>query len=202
MDPMIDNTIAKIGGVSQALSKPPTKEVVADTACNIAWVNWNLRHVIRTGRDGSTLYETGMDVKSKPFPFPIPIESPTIDSSCGINRSLQVGKKQQSSSPDKVSNSQKLDTVINRKFTDDQDYTSLLIKLIVHKLSNGSIYDLYLRCRMNFSSNAVQTKAPQFVDLGLPAINTSNKLSVLGTTATRTIIRTDVYHWLVPDHVF
>ena len=51
-------------------------------------------------------------------------------------------------------------------------------------------------------SNVVQTKAPQFVDLGLPVINTFNEISVIGTSATRIQSPTDVSHWTAPDHVF
>ena len=55
---------------------------------------------------------------------------------------------------------------------------------------------------MNFSSNVVETEAPQFVDLVILFINTSNELGVLSTPAT--IIRrpTDGSHWSVSDHIF
>ena len=55
---------------------------------------------------------------------------------------------------------------------------------------------------MNFSSNAVQTKAPQFMDLGLPAVNTSDGFGILDTTAKSIRRLTDGYHWSAPDHVF
>ena len=55
---------------------------------------------------------------------------------------------------------------------------------------------------MDFASNVVQTKAPQFVDLGLPDVNTSDEFSILGTPATRIRSPTDRSHWSVMDHVF
>ena len=40
------------------------------------------------------------------------------------------------------------------------------------------------------------------MDLGLPAINTSNELGVFGNPATRIIKPTDGSHWSALDHVF
>ena len=105
-------------------------------------------------------------------------------------------------SPDEFSNVQKLDTVVDGKLPDNQDYASVFIKVVGRELSHGSSNGLYLRCRMNFLSNVVQTEAPQFVDLGVPAINTLNESSVLGTPATRIRMQTDGYHWTAPDHIF
>ena len=54
---------------------------------------------------------------------------------------------------------------------------------------------------MNLLINVVQTEAPHFVDLELPAINTSNELGVLGTTSTRIKRLRYGYHWTMLDHV-
>ena len=51
-------------------------------------------------------------------------------------------------------------------------------------------------------SNVIQTEAPKFVDLGILAINTSNKLGVIGPTDTMIRRPMDGYHWFMPDHVF
>ena len=51
-------------------------------------------------------------------------------------------------------------------------------------------------------SDVVQTEAPQFVNLGLPAINTLNEVGILITPAARIQRPKDVFHWSVPDHVF
>ena len=99
-------------------------------------------------------------------------------------------------------NDQKLDTSIDRNLPDDQDYASISRKVISLELSHGSSTDLYSRCPMEFASNVVQTKAPQFVDLGLPAVNISDEFSILGTPVTRIIRPTDGSHWSAPDHVF
>ena len=55
---------------------------------------------------------------------------------------------------------------------------------------------------MNFLSNIVQTKAPNFVDLGLPAVNTLDEFGILGTPATMIRSTADGYHWSALDNVF
>ena len=37
---------------------------------------------------------------------------------------------------------------------------------------------------MDFASNAIGTEAPHFVDLGLPAVNASDEIEILGTPTT------------------
>ena len=199
MDPRIDTRIAMIVGVSHTISTPATKEVLADAARGSARVNQTLRHVRQTGRDGSTPCDTCMSISSKPDPSPVLIGSYNISPDCSISGSFQVGKKQQSNSPDKVRNAQKMDTAVDRKLPDDQYYASVFSKEIVRELYHVSSNYLYLFCRMNFLSSFFQTKAPHFVDLGILAINKSNELGVLGNTTTRIIMKTYVSHWLASD---
>ena len=101
-----------------------------------------------------------------------------------------------------VRNTQKLDAVVDGKLPDDLDSASISSRLIGHKLYDGSIDDLYLRCRMNFANYTFQTQDPHFMDMGLPEINTSNRNSVLNTPATRILRPMDGSHWTFTDHVF
>ena len=55
---------------------------------------------------------------------------------------------------------------------------------------------------MNFTNDPVQTQDPHFIDMGLLSINTLDKISVLGTPATRFLRPTGVFNWSAPDHVF
>ena len=107
-----------------------------------------------------------------------------------------------STSPDKIRNAQKLDTIADRKFPNDRDSASVFSKVIGRKLSHGSRNDLYLRCWMNFLSNIFQIEAPQLVHLGLLDVNTLNEFGILGTPATR--VRRPIYgsHWSALDHIF
>ena len=104
-------------------------------------------------------------------------------------------------SPSLGGNAQKLDTVVDINFSNYLGSTSIFSKVISHKLSNGASGDLYSRCRMNFVNDPVQTQAPQFMNMGLPSINTLNKSGVLGTPTT--IIRRlmDGYHWSASDNI-
>ena len=174
MNPRIHNRISPIVGASQTLLTPNTKEVVADTEHGGACFNQDPGQVSRTGRDGSTPGDTILSVRSKTYSSPVLIGIPTISPACGISRSLQVGKKRQSTCPDKVTNAQKLETVIDRKLPDNPYFSSVFSKVISREISHGSRDGLYLCCRMKLSSNVVETEASQFVDLELPVINTSN----------------------------
>ena len=55
---------------------------------------------------------------------------------------------------------------------------------------------------MDFTSNSVRYEAPNFLDLGLLAVNTSDEFNTFGTPDTRVISPTDGPHCYAPDHVF
>ena len=65
-----------------------------------------------------------------------------------------------------------MDAVVDVKLLDDLDSASIFSKVIGHKISDGSIEDLYSRCMMNSAADVVQTQAPQFMDMGFLTINT------------------------------
>ena len=116
--------------------------------------------------------------------------------------SIQVAKNQQSTSPGLGGNTQKLDAVVDRNLPDDLDYVSIFNMAIGHKLPICSRYDLYLRYRMKFLGDVVQTQAPQFMDMWLLTINTFNESGVLGIPATRIIRPVYGSHWSMPNHIF
>ena len=94
-----------------------------------------------------------------------------------------------------------MDAVVDGKFPDDLYSMSIFRKVIGYKLSGGSRYDLYLRCRMKFVCDDVQTQALQFINLGIPSINTLNEIGILGTPGTKIQSLTDGSHWSALDHV-
>ena len=202
MNPRIDQIIAPVLVAPHTLLTSEMKEFVADAASGGVWVNRTPRQVIRMGVDGSTpgniRNAVSVEHSSSPFIIGIVATFPPF----GIRVSLQVANKRKSTSPGLGGNTQKLDAVIVGKFPNDLDYASIFVKVIGHKLSGGSRDDLYLRCMMNFASGVVQTKAPHFIYMWIPAINILNESVDIGTPVT--IIRrpTDVPHWSMPDHVF
>ena len=99
-------------------------------------------------------------------------------------------------------NTQQLDAVVDVSLLDDLDSASISSKLIGLKKSDGSINEIYLRCRMNFANYPAQNQAPYLIDQGLPAINTLNESGALGNPITRIERPTDGSHWIAPDHGF
>ena len=79
---------------------------------------------------------------------------------------------------------------------------SIFSKVIGNELSHSSNADLYLRFWMDFASNTVGTKAPNFVDLEILDVTSLDEFNTFGTLATRIIRPTNGPHWYAPDHVF
>ena len=112
---------------------------------------------------------------------------------CGLNLVQEVGHKCQS---------QKLDTVVDKKLPNNIDLTSIFSKVIGDKLSDGSRRDLYIRCKMNLTVDPVQTQTPKFADLGISTVGALDEGSVISTPATRIRRSNDGTHWSAPNHIF
>ena len=70
-----------------------------------------------------------------------------------------------------VKNTQIFNISINVNWTNKGESTLILSKVIRQELSHNSSSDIYSRCRDNFMSDSVGTKIPDFMNLGLPAVN-------------------------------
>ena len=159
------------------------------------------RHVSRTGSANTNPGNTPHAVRPPRDNSPVPIGGIGISPTSGHSGSLQVFNTPQSTVSDKIGDTQKLDTSVDINLPDDGVSTSIFSKVIVHELSHSSSSDLYLRCWMDFSSNIVQTKAPHFVELGLPAVITLDEVKIFKNPATRIRRFTGGSHWSAPDHV-
>ena len=153
----IDQRIAPIVLAPQTLFTPATKEVITDAASGRAWVNRTPRQGIRTGVYRITPGEILNAVSLKDAPSPVRIGIVATSPAFGLNASLQVENKLQSTSPTSVGNAQKLDAIVDEKFPNDLYYVYIFSNLIGHKVSNGSSGDLFLCCRMNFADDVFQT---------------------------------------------
>ena len=71
-----------------------------------------------------------------------------------------------------------METSVDRKLPNDRDSMSVFRKVIGIELFHSSIDDLYLHFQMNFPCNILQTKAPKFMDLGLPAVNILDEFGI------------------------
>ena len=161
-----------------------------------------LVRILGMGRDITTPGICNIYVRAPWANYPVLLGDIGVYTASGNSRSLQVFNKQQPAFPDQIRDTQKMDTSADRKLPDDQDSPSIFIKVIDRELSHGSSSNLYSRCWMDLASNVVQTEAPHFVELRLPAINTLDEVCILGTP--ETIIRrpTDGSHWSVPNNFF
>ena len=165
-------------------------------------MNRTPRYVSRTGRDGTTAGNFKIAVRYLRHNSSVLIGGIGMSPSSGLSRILQVLNKQQSTSPGKIRDTQKLDTSVDRKFPNDHDYASIFRKVTGRELSHSSSAKLYLLCRIYFTSNAVQTEAQYFMELGIQDINTSNEFVIQATPATRFRRPTDGTHWSARDHFF
>ena len=99
-------------------------------------------------------------------------------------------------------NTQIFDTSINENLDENGDSTPIFNKVIGRELSHNSSSDIYLRYRAEFTSNAVGTEAPEFVYLGIPDVNASDKFSSFGKPNTKVGRPTDGSNWYVLGNVF
>ena len=101
-----------------------------------------------------------------------------------------------------IRDTQKLDTSIDGNLAKDGDSTIIFSRVIGREPSHGSSTGIYSRCRMDFTSNVVRTKGPNFVHLELLDVKESDELNPFGTPATRVSRPTDESHWSDPGHIF
>ena len=135
----------------QTFLTPATKEVVADAALSGVWIHRTPRQVSRRVVDGITPGDICNAIEIVETSSPVLIGIIGTYPLCGLNLSQKVGNKRQYVSPGLVRQYQKFDSIVDRKLSNDRDLASIFSKVIGDKLSDGSIWDLYMRCRMNIS---------------------------------------------------
>ena len=103
--------------------------------------------------------------------------------------------------PVEVRNAQPFHTFINGNYTKNGDLTPTFSKIISCKVYDKSSADVYLRCRLNFTRDTVITKIPNFMNLELSSVHTSDELGSFVVLATRIGGPTNVSNWLPPGHI-
>ena len=111
--------IATFGGTPHTLDAPMTKEVITDAARSSAWVNRTPRHEIRKDRDGTTPGDFDIAVRSTRHNSLVLIGGISVYPAGGNSGILQVLNKLKSTSPDKIRDTQKLDTSVDRNLPND-----------------------------------------------------------------------------------
>ena len=153
-------------------------------------------------RDSNTPGEWNIAVRYPHANFPVLIGGIGVPPTRWHSGILQVFNEQKSTVSDETRDTQNFDNYVDTNLANIGDSTSIFSKLIGCELSHSSSANLYLICQMDFFSNTVRTKGPNFVDLGIPAVNESDEVNIFGTPAT--IIRRpmDGFRWYAPDHIF
>ena len=141
-------------------------------------------------------------VRSPRENWPVLIGGTTVSSTCGIMGSQEIISKHGSTGSVETGDTQNFDTYIDESLDKNGNSTPIFSKAIGRELFHNSSSDIYLRCRVEFTSNVVGTEAPDFMLLGLPAVNTSNEVMSFGTPNTRVGRTTNGSNWSGPVHMF
>ena len=97
-----------------------------------------------------------------------------------------------------VRNSQPFHTSVNENSDENGDPKATFSKLIGRKLSNNSSADVYSLCWVKFTRDAVLTKSPNFMNLGLSPVHASDEFVSFSIPNTRIGSPTDGYNWIPP----
>ena len=134
---------------AQMLMTLAVKKIFVDATPGNAWTNRTPRKIIRMGVDGTIPgnigHSCGISETSSPSLILIIV---TTAPPCVLNMSPDIDKIRQSATPD-FRKYNKLDTSIDRQFTNNLVAPPIFTEVIGEKLSNSSIQDFYMRCWMN-----------------------------------------------------
>ena len=122
------------------------------------------------------------------------------DPNYGLNMSQVIGDIRKSTFPD-LRQSKKLDTSINRQFTNNLVALLIFAEVLDDKISDSSSRDIYTHCKINRVVDPINIPALQLVDLGISSINALDKSASLWTPTTRVGMNKDVAHGRAPYHI-
>ena len=103
--------------------------------------------------------------------------------------------------PVEVRNAQPFHTSINGNSSQNENHMPTFSKLIGRKLSDNSRSDIYLHCWVNFTCDAVVTKIPNFMNLGLSDIHTLDEFGSFSIPANRIVWPNNGSNWIHPGHL-
>ena len=139
------------------------------------------------------------------------ISSPRLNSlvliGCGTNVSptrtgiQEIVRPKRPTGSVEVRNTQMFNTSINGNSAKKEDPTPTFSKLIGRELSHDSRVDIYLRCPVNFTHYAVGTESPNFMNLGISSVHTSDELRSFIIPDTRITRPVDGSNWILSGHL-
>ena len=112
----------------------------------------------------------------------------------------EIGSPRGSIIHQEVRNAQPFDTSISGISAKHRDPAPTWSKVIGRKFSDESSADVYSRCHMNLTCDAVLTKSPNSMNMGMSSVHTLDELGYVLIPTTRIGRPTDGYNWLPPGH--
>ena len=109
-----------------------------------------------------------------------------------------IGIPRGSIGPQEGRDNQPLDTSINGIYAKHRYPAPTWSKVIGSKLSDKSSTEVYSRCRMNLTRDAVLIKTPNFMNLGLSSVHTSDELGSIFIPTNIIGRLTDESNWILP----
>ena len=180
----ITEDVVRIGETSDARQTVLSKEIVTDAACSGAHIFRTPRKKSRTGRDGITPQDRNIVVATARLTPPIQICHSTTYSP-RRNRNQDIINLIGHVSPQWIRNAKKLKTSIDGCFAEDRGIKPIFSKVVGCNFAFDFSADINLRCGMNFRSNDVLTQNPNFINLGIASVNTTDKLGYVSVPTTR-----------------
>ena len=176
-----------------------SKEIVLDMVCSDVRVFRTPMDVFCHGTNVSTPWDGNTDVGFTNLDSPVRIGgynsvSPSRTGSQDIIDTLgSIG-------PQWSREAQPLDTSINRIYFKHRDPAPTCSEVIGCNFADESSSDDNSCCWMNLTRDAVLTKVPNFVNLGLSSVHTLDELGSVFSPTTRIKMPMDVFNWLPPGN--
>ena len=184
IDPQISDRVAASRSTTHAQHTPALKVIVTDTVRSVAHLPWTPADLTWTYRDRTTTRDVNTLIRHPRLNSLFMIGGVTTPSPTRTG-SQDIGTPKGPTGSIEARNTQPLNNFINGDSYENGDPTSTFSKVIGRELSHYFSANIYLRCRVNFTRNDVRTKIPDFMNLGLLAVHTSDKLRSFSIPATR-----------------
>ena len=117
IDHPIPDRVANFGGTPHALTTSTTNGVITDTLRNRARILWTPGRISRTGRDGTTLCDRDVVLRSPWDNRPVLIGGIIVPPTMGDTGIQDIIKKRKSTSPRVTSNAQNFDASVDGNMT-------------------------------------------------------------------------------------
>ena len=200
IEPPIAYVAASDIGTTHARHTIASKVIVTDAACSGARVFQDPADINRKDTEGKITWESNTSRRSPRLTSQVLIGGGTTVSPTRT-RIQDISSTKGPTGSVEVRNVQILNTSINRNSTKNEDPTPTFSNVIGRKISDASSADIHLRCRVNFTHDAVVTKIPNFMNLGLSDVHTLDEIGSFSIPATIIGNPTNGSNWLPSDHL-